>query len=106
MLLTFTFTVPTGPNGAVALIAGGADGNGDGLFAPGEVSVLTTQDNKTWTRTQTVTAPTNGMAVAASFTIGSGVAYTFVVTDAAGAVLLSYGATTIFAHQTLTGALT
>jgi hypothetical protein len=105
MLLTFSFTLPSGPDGAIALIAGGADGDGDGQFATGEVSALTTQDNKTWTRTQTVTAATTGMSVALSYTVGSGVRYSFTVTDATGKTLLSREATTVFAHETLTGSL-
>ena len=106
MTLTFTFTLPRGPAGAVVLIAAGADSDGDGQLATGEVSAMSAQGGNVWSRTQNVTAPTNNMLFAVTYTVGPNVRYKLDVTDATGASLASHQATTVFAHETYTGRLT
>ena len=106
MDIQFKFMLPNGPNGPVVLIGGGADADGDGVLAAGEVSSLSASGANEWSRTQTIVAPSTGKLFALTFTVGLAVDYNFVIVDkATGAQLASGTGTTIFADDNWAGTL-
>lgn len=103
--LTFTFTLPNGPNTAVVFVVGGADADADGDVNTEEVAAFKSNGNNVWIREQDIQGPTIGTSFAISYTVGSGVLVRIEITNQANQVVFAAEETTVFAQQTIGGTL-
>ncbi len=93
--ITFTLTLPDGPNSPVVIVAGGADSDGDGTIEDNSEVAAFQRAGNVWTRTQSL-AGISGTKFFVTFTVGADVRWELVITDAAGKALYTNQNTTVF----------